>query len=208
MHKVARAIKRLFAPKFAPFQHPKIHKITYCNHVTITAFYLKNTVLISKNDAIKLPFSQKSRLYVFQNPLFFHPFLRRSILQIYTVLRLFRLSFLYILFLTFIKGFLIKANTFRVLCGTKSIEYIKNDRALCAPSPIFLQLSIRFRPSFFTFLCLYRHLFLCFYRKSNISLFNAEKQSFSPSFSTQKRKRFTPFQSAKKVGFPYTNMLI
>ena len=103
------------------------------------------------NDAIKLPFSQKSRLCVFQNPLFFHPFLRRSILQIYTVLRLFRLSFLYILFLTFIKGFLIKANTFRVLCGIKSIEYIKNDRALCAPSSLFLQLTIRSRPVVFDF---------------------------------------------------------
>ena len=138
------------------------------------------------------------------------PFLQSSTLQIYAVLRLFRLPFLYILFLTFIKGFLIKVNTFRVLCGTKSIDYIKNDRALCAPSPIFLQLTIRFRPSFFTFLCLYRHLFLCFYRKKQyfLSLFNAEKQFFSPSFSTQKRKRFTPFQSAKKVGFPYTNMLI
>ena len=34
-----------------------------------------------------------------------------------------------------------------------------------------------------------------------------KSNSFLP-FSTQKRKRFTPFQSAKKVGFPYTNMLI
>ena len=96
-----------------------------------------------KNDAIKLPFSQKSRLCVFQKSVVFSPpFLRSSTLQIYAVLRLFRLSFLYILFLTFIKGFLIKANTFRVLCGIKSIEYIKNDRALCAPSPLFLQLTI------------------------------------------------------------------
>ena len=139
---------------------------------------------------------------------FFTPFWRRSILQICAVLRLFRLSFLYILFLTFIKGFLIKANTFRVLCGIKSIEYIKNDRALCAPSPIFLQLTIRSHPVVFYFSMPISASFSLFYRKSNISLFNAEKQSFSPLFSTQKRKPFTPFQSDKKVGFPYTNMLI
>ena len=135
------------------------------------------------------------------------PFLLISTLQIYAVLRLFRLPFLYILFLTFIKGFLIKVNTFRVLCGIKSIEYIKNDRALCAPSPLFLQLTIRSRPVVFYFSMPISASFSLFYRKSNISLFNAEKQSFSPSLSTQKRKR-SPFQSAKKVGFPYTNMLI
>ena len=190
------------------FNTRKYTKITYCNHVTITAFYLKNTVLSQKRRN-KTTFWSKITLMRFSKSVVLSlPFLRSSTLQIYAVLRLFRLPFLYILFLTFIKGFLIKANTFRVLCGIKSIDYIKNDRALCAPSPIFLQLTIRSRPVVFTFLCLYRHLFLCFYRKSNISLFNAEKQSFPPSFSTQKRKRFTPFQSAKKVGFPYTNMLI
>ena len=41
--------------------------------MTITAFYLKKHGFYLKNDAIKLPFSQKSRLCVFQNPLFFHP---------------------------------------------------------------------------------------------------------------------------------------
>ena len=152
MHKVARAIKRLFAPKFAPFQHPKIHK----NHILQSRdnyrFLSQKHGFYLKNDAIKLTFGQKSRLCVFQNPLFYHPpLLRSSTLQIYAVLRLFRLPFLYILFLTFIKGFLIKVNTFRVLCGTKSIDYIKNDRALCAPSPIFLQLTIRFRPVVFYF---------------------------------------------------------
>ena len=30
------------------FNTRKYTKITYCNHVTITAFYLKNTVFISK----------------------------------------------------------------------------------------------------------------------------------------------------------------
>lgn len=193
------------------FSTRKYTKITYCNHATITAFYLKNTVFISKNDAIKLFFGQNHAYAFFKIRCFFTTFLRSSTLQIYAVLRLFRLSFLYILFLTFIKGFLIKVHTFRVLCGTKSIDYIKNDRALCAPSPIFLQLTIRFRPVVFYFSSMpNRHLFLCFYRKQQyfLSLFDAEKQSFSPSFSTQKRKRFTPFQSAKKVGFPYTNTLI
>ena len=113
------------------------------------------------------------------------PFLRSSTLQIYAALRLFRLPFLYILFLTFIKGFLIKVNTFRVLCGRRSIEYIKNDRALCAPSPLFLQLTIRFRPSFFTFLCLYRHLFLCFIVKA-ISRFSIQKSN--PFLSRYQRK--------------------
>ena len=74
MHKVARAIKRLFAPKFAPFQHPKIHK----NHILQSRdnyrFLSQKHGFYLKNDAIKLPFGQKSRLCVFQNPLFFHPF--------------------------------------------------------------------------------------------------------------------------------------
>ena len=126
------------------------------------------------------------------------PFLRSSILQIYTGLRLFRLSFLYILFLTFIKGFLIKANTFRVLCGIKSIEYIKNDRALCAPSPIFLQLTIRFRPPFFTFLCLYRHLFLCFIVKA-ISRFSMQKSnSFLPRFQRKNASVLHLFSPPKR----------
>ena len=59
------------------------------SHRFNTRKYTKNHILQSRdnyrflsqkhgfyliNDAIKLPFSQKSRLYVFQNPFFFHPF--------------------------------------------------------------------------------------------------------------------------------------
>ena len=113
------------------------------------------------------------------------PFLQSSTLQICAVLRLFRLSFLYILFLTFIKGFLIKANTFRVLCGIKSIEYIKNDRALCAPSPLFLQLTIRFRPVVFYFSLPILARFLCFIVKA-ISRFSMQKSN--PFLSRFQRK--------------------
>ena len=126
------------------------------------------------------------------------PFLRSSTLQIYAVLRLFRLSFLYILFLTFIKGFLIKANTFRVLCGIKSIEYIKNDRALCAPSPLFLQLTIRFRPVVFYFSLPILARFLCFIVKA-ISRFSMQKSNpFLPRFQRKNASVLHLFSPPKR----------
>ena len=162
MHKVARAIKRLFAPKFAPFQHPKIHKKS---HIAITwqlPLFISKTRFLSQKRRNKTPFWSKITLMRFSKSVVFSPpFLQSSTLQIYAVLRLFRLSFLYILFLTFIKGFLIKVNSFRVLCGIKSIEYIKNDRALCAPSSIFLQLTIWFRPV--VFLLFYAYIGIFFF---------------------------------------------
>ena len=85
--------------------------------------------------------------------------------------------------------------------------YKKRPRTLCAVAHIFT-IDDMISSVVFYFSMPISASFSLFYRKSNISLFNAEKQSFSPLFSTQKRKRFTPFQSAKKVGFPYTNMLI
>lgn len=120
------------------------------------------------------------------------PFLRSSTLQIYAVLRLFRLSFLYILFLTFIKGFLIKVNTFRVSCGTKSIDYIKNDRALCAPSPIFLQSTIQFRPVVFYFSMPISAFF---------SLFLSQKAIFSFAFRCRKAILFSLVFNAKTQAF-------
>lgn len=114
-----------------------------------------------------MPFSSKTTfMRLFETRRFHLAFLRRSILRFFAVLRLFRLLFLYILLLTFIKGFLIKVNTFRVLCGIKSGDFIKNDRALCAPSPIFLQLTIRSRPVDFYFsMPISASFFFVFYRK-------------------------------------------
>lgn len=122
----------------------------------------------------------------------FTTFLRSSTLQIYAVLRLFRLSFLYILFLTFIKGFLIKAHTFRVLCGTKSIDYIKNDRALCAPSPIFLQSTTRSRPVVFYF---------SMPISASFSLFLSQKAIFSFAFQCRKAILFSLVFNAKTQAF-------